>query len=160
MLCYYSRFRISNQATSHISSRLNRLNSPDMRVSSVLLSPVLQVSLGPIRPLTMVLVGSVCLVFLIACANAAGLMLAHGAGRSRELAVKSALGASRGRLIRNGFKPQRLATRGKALMLRRRLLRQFSFNGREWRQPSRDVFVAPRIIWASGSGGCVNTKLK
>lgn len=83
-----------------IISRLNKLHSADMQTSNVLLSPFLQVSLGPIRPLMLLLVGSVCLVFLIACANAAGLMLAHGAGRSHELAVKSALGASRSRLIR------------------------------------------------------------
>ena len=55
------------------------------------------------RPVAWVLFGFVLAVLLIACANVAGLMIARGAGRQRELAVRSAIGASTGRLIRQAL---------------------------------------------------------
>jgi putative ABC transport system permease protein len=69
-------------------------------LSSATVRPELERTLGPVRGGLFILWGAVTLVLLIACANLANMLLARSADRQRELGVRLAIGASRGRVIR------------------------------------------------------------
>ena len=80
--------------------RLNLLHGPDDRGWSAYVQFFTAISLGPARPLMLLLLGAVCLVLLIACGNAANLLLARAITRTHELGVRATLGARPGRLLR------------------------------------------------------------
>jgi putative ABC transport system permease protein len=73
---------------------------PENASRGVNVEPLQAVTFGSVRPALLVLLGAVALVLLVACVNVASLLLARTAARAREVVLRRALGATRGRLTR------------------------------------------------------------
>jgi putative ABC transport system permease protein len=83
-----------------ISARLDAAYADTNRGWRVRAVPLTDFIVGDARQTLLLLLGAVGLVMLVACANVANLFLAHASGRQREIAVRSAIGAPRGRIFR------------------------------------------------------------
>jgi predicted permease len=91
------------QAQAEMSTlmvRLDKLHDARVRGWNAQVENFIDSTIGDVRALLWLLLGAVCIVLLIACGNAANLLLARAASRMRELGVRVALGAGRSRIIR------------------------------------------------------------
>jgi len=90
----------AQQELSVIGARIREENRPDVDLTTFAAATLKNATTGNVRPALLVLLGSVGFLLLIACANVANLMLAQASARQRELAIRTALGADRQRLVR------------------------------------------------------------
>ncbi len=93
-------FERANSEMRSIFADLEREEPQRNARRTVMLFHLQEQMVGELRPALFALVGAVMLVLLVACVNVANLLLARGAAREREVGMRTALGAARGRLIR------------------------------------------------------------
>jgi len=90
----------ANAEMNTISSRLEQLYPADDKGWGAIVVPLHDDMVSDVRPAMLVLLGAVACVLLIACVNVANLILAKGFSRQKEIAIRTALGASSSRVLR------------------------------------------------------------
>ncbi|MDZ7779488.1 MAG: ABC transporter permease [Gemmatimonadota bacterium] len=83
---------------SAIAAELEQQYGDDTDMVAVVAAPLLEQMVGSVRPMLLILLGAAGFLLVVACANVTNLLLARGAARRTEVAVRQAVGAGRGRL--------------------------------------------------------------
>jgi predicted permease len=81
-----------------IAAELKQQYGDDTSMTAVLTVPLLEQLVGNVRPMLLILLGAAGFLLVVACANVTNLLVARGAARRTEVAVRQAMGAGRGRL--------------------------------------------------------------